>query len=82
MESAMNKQAKGSAVDAEARRWIFDAVAWLLGIVLTAMLVAEAAASQRDSTFPSGAASLPPSNASRSGTAGDAHDAVAPRLTR
>jgi hypothetical protein len=82
MESVMDKQAKRSAIDGEMRRWIFDAVAWLLGIVLTAMLVAEAAASEREFTLLSGAASLPRPNASHSGTADHAHDALFARLPR
>lgn len=40
----MNRQEHEIGVDRETRRWVFDAVAWLAGIVLAAALVAEAAA--------------------------------------
>jgi hypothetical protein len=43
----MDKQVQWAAGDRETRRWIFDAIAWLLGIVLAALLVAEAAAGER-----------------------------------
>jgi hypothetical protein len=44
MEAAMNRNESESGLDRETRRWVFDAVAWLAGIVLAAVLVAEAAA--------------------------------------
>jgi len=40
----MNRQGLDSGLDRETRRWVFDAVAWLAGIAMAALLVAEAAA--------------------------------------
>jgi hypothetical protein len=44
MEAAMHRNESESGLDRETRRWVFDAVTWLAGIVLAAVLVAEAAA--------------------------------------
>ena len=53
----MGKLVQVASIDRETRRRIFDAVAWLLGIVMAAVLVAEAAANGRSTEPPAYTAS-------------------------
>jgi len=75
----MDKQMQAVGVDRETRRWIFDTVAWVVGVVIAATLVAEAAAGPRAAESP---VAMPASavSACHGGGRGDAdrHDARSP----
>ena len=43
----MGKLVQNAAIDRKTRRWLFDVVAWLVGVAMAAALIAEAAAGGR-----------------------------------
>ena len=60
----MGKLVQNAAIDRKTRRWLFDVVAWLVGVAMAAALVAEAAAGGRGIVAPASAARTSASGAS------------------